>query len=58
MLLPVIALFILELALDKSLIESIRPSKPIESIDDIWLDLIKRSVSNFRKLFKIEQVLL
>lgn len=56
MLLPIIAMFIRELSLDKSLIESINDIKKV-SDENPWTLLTKKSIVNFRKLFRIEELL-
>ena len=56
MLLPIIAMFIRELSLDKSLIESINSIKTV-SEGNPWTLLTKKSIFNFRKLFRIEELL-
>ena len=56
MLLPIISMFIRELSFDKSLIDSIRPAKFV-SEDNPWICLTKKSINNFRKLFRIEELL-
>ncbi len=56
MLLPIIAMFIRELSFDKSLIESITNVKAVQE-DNPWIFLTKNSILNFRKLFRIEELL-
>lgn len=56
MLLPVIAMFIRELSLDKTLIDSIKIAN-VDNNSIIWILLVQKAVSNFRKLFRIEELL-
>ena len=56
MLLPVIAMFIRELSFDKTLIDSIKPGTFQENTNP-WITLSKKGINNFRKLFKIEELL-
>ena len=55
MFLPIIAMFIRELTLDKSLIESIK-SVVIKDEINPWILLTKRSITVFKKLFRIEEL--
>jgi hypothetical protein len=55
MLLPIIAMFIRELSLDKSLIESVK-SAIVNSDENPWMALVRKSILSFRKLFRIEEL--
>ena len=56
MLLPVIAMFIRELSLDKSLIDSIKPVTVKEN-SNVWMTLSINGIKNFKKLFRIEKLI-
>lgn len=55
MLLPILAMFIRELSLDKGLIESVKSVVIQEDINP-WILLTKRSITVFKKLFRIEKL--
>ncbi len=56
MLLPIIAMFIRELSLDKTLIDSVKITN-FKDNSNYWMVLIQKSITNFRKLFRIEEFL-